>query len=260
MGLIKPTKGSVKLRGLDSSTPESREGVGYLPENPAFYDELTPQETLELLGALAGVPGRARAKEAARQLARVGMSHAAHRPLRSLSKGMHQRVGIAQALLNQPQLIILDEPLSGLDPIGRREIRDVLLEERARGASLMLSSHILPDVEALCDRFAVMHEGRVRHEAPMSSLWAHVSNVELSLGEASEALKEALLSLEGARTQRPDEGLHKGVWGLTLPQAQQEQALALIAEHRGGLRHLQPVRPTLDDLFERLARGEEVSA
>jgi len=197
MGLIQPSEGEARLHGRPAHTPEARQGVGYLPESPVFYDELTPVETLELFASLCGIPAKRRKAEALKHLARVGMSGALDRPLRSLSKGMHQRVGVAQALLGEPALLILDEPLSGLDPVGRRELRDVLLEERARGASILLSSHILPDVEALCDRFAMIHQGELRHLAEMSSLATHVEQVTLSFSDASEALIQALEALGG---------------------------------------------------------------
>lgn len=252
MGLIRPSAGEVYLNGAPAHQPEARRGVGYLPENPAFYDELTPLETLELLGALCGIPGKHRRAEALKQLSRVGMSEACNRPLRLLSKGMHQRVGAAQALLGQPRLLILDEPLSGLDPVGRQELRDVLLEERERGASVLLSSHILPDVEVLCDRFAMIHQGQLKHLAEMGSLATHVEELELTLTGVSEALSEALKALGGRSAD-----LQTGGGELTrviLPVSARQAALTLTLAHDATLIELSAQRLSLDSLFERLVR------
>ena len=161
--MIKSTQGQANFFGENVQLAKSRQGVGYLPENPSFYEELTPRELMRLFCSLHQVSGKKIEGHCDRLITRVGMSHAADRPLRKLSKGMHQRIGIAQALIASPRLIVLDEPFSGLDPIGRREIREVLLEERARGATLLFSSHILPDVEALCDRFLILEDGQLRY-------------------------------------------------------------------------------------------------
>jgi ABC-2 type transport system ATP-binding protein len=254
MGLIQPSRGRALLNGKPAHEPNARVGVGYLPENPVFYDELTPLETLELLGALSGVRAKERRREAERQLARVGMSHAQDRPLRRLSKGMHQRVGVAQALLGQPQLIILDEPLSGLDPIGRREVREVLLEERERGASIMLSSHILPDVEALCERVVMMSQGRVVREASMSALWGGdaLSEVELTFSVLSDEERALLRELNPHRGELSQLPQGRG-WRLTLPKRAQQEALKLCSDHGLALSQLQPVKLSLDAIFERLS-------
>ena len=148
MGLIRPTQGEIDIFGVNAGRAQARRRVGYLPENPSFYDELTPTELMRLFCKMSGIESRDIKRHSAELLERVNISYAADRPLRKLSKGMHQRVGIAQALIGSPDLIVLDEPFSGLDPIGRREVREVLFEERERGATLLFSSHILPDVEA----------------------------------------------------------------------------------------------------------------
>jgi len=258
MGLICPSAGEVELNGLSAHEPAARVGVAYLPENPVFYDELSPLETLELFGALCGVPARDRRREAREQLGRVGMSHAESRPLRLLSKGMHQRVGIAQALLNQPKLLILDEPLSGLDPVGRRAMRELLLEERERGASVLLSSHILPDMEALCDRFGMIHQGQLKRLAEMSSLAREVEEFELSLAPPEGALSSAQLSeLEALGAQlKPRQPTREGLVELSLPISARAQALELVVRHELPLRDLRERRLSLDDLFERIAREE----
>ncbi|MBM4293012.1 MAG: ABC transporter ATP-binding protein [Deltaproteobacteria bacterium] len=254
MGLIHPSGGRAALFGRPARDAEARRGVGFLPENPVFYDELTPLEVLELLCALHAVPAQRRRRHAAELLARVGLTHAADRPLRRLSKGMHQRVGVAQALIGAPRLIVLDEPLSGLDPQGRREVRDALLEERARGAAIMLSSHILPDVEALCDRFAVLRAGRVTHTAPMRDLAAQVTHMDLTLRGASEALREALGAL-GAPPPAQHLRAHRGEWALRLPAAALPEALTRALSGGAEVVAVSPVRLTLEDLFAPPAPG-----
>ena len=258
MGLISPTRGSAALFGRPSREAAARRGVGFLQENPVFYDELTPLELLELLCALHDHPARDRRRHAQALLARVGMSHAADRPLRRLSKGMHQRVGVAQALIGAPRLIILDEPLSGLDPLGRREVRDALLEERARGAAIVLSSHILPDVEALCDRFAMMSAGRVTHTAHMRDLSAHITHADLTLRGASQELKEALGALGApppAHHLRAHKDAWAGEWATRLPTSALPEALTRALEGGAEVVEVSPVRLTLEDLFERQGEG-----
>lgn len=254
MGLMKPSSGQVHLNGILATHPKARLGVGYLPENPTFYDELSPLETLELFGALCAIPAKNRRAEALKQLSRVGMSHASDRPLRLLSKGMHQRVGIAQALLGQPKLLILDEPLSGLDPVGRKEIRDLLLEERARGASILLSSHILPDVEALCDRFAMIDQGKLKYLAPMNSLLTHKEHMEINLSAVSSELTVALVKLGAQILQAPNRTDATTRFNISI--SLQSQVLELILSHQAQVLELHTSKLSLDELFERLVKGE----
>jgi len=162
MGLIRATRGTVSLFGDDEPSLDARARIGYLPEHPYFYDYLTPVEILDFYGRLFGIPNKERRKRIDALLERVGLEDARRRALRKFSKGMLQRVGIAQALINDPDLLVLDEPLSGLDPIGRKEIRDILVELRSRGKTIFFSSHILSDIETICDRVAIIHHGKVQ--------------------------------------------------------------------------------------------------
>jgi ABC-2 type transport system ATP-binding protein len=159
--LIFPTSGAIRLFGTDSPGPEQMRRIGYLPENPYVYQYLKAHEFLDLCGRLCGLDAKARAERSEAMIDRVGLRHAIDRPIGRFSKGMTQRIGLAQALLHDPEVIILDEPMSGLDPIGRKEVRDLILEERARGKTVVFTSHILSDVERLCDRVAIMHRGKV---------------------------------------------------------------------------------------------------
>jgi ABC-2 type transport system ATP-binding protein len=161
IGLLRPDRGKVLLFGRPPSDPAARARVGFLPENPYFYDYLTAEETLDLYGRLRGMPAGSRKRRIGETLERVGLSGRHRTALRKLSKGTVQRLGLAQAILHDPDLLILDEPMSGLDPIGRREVRDLILEKKAAGKTVFFSSHILQDAELLCDRVAIVVAGRL---------------------------------------------------------------------------------------------------
>ncbi len=161
LGLTRPTRGSVRIEGRDPWDRDARKRLGYLPENPCFYDHLSAAEYLELVGALFGIRRETRRRRAEALLTRFGLAAHARKPLRKFSKGMTQRLGICQALLNEPNILVLDEPMSGLDPIGRSEVKQLLREERERGTTILMSSHVLAETESLCDRIAILHRGRV---------------------------------------------------------------------------------------------------
>ncbi|MBD3221148.1 ATP-binding cassette domain-containing protein [bacterium] len=169
LGLVRPDRGRITIDGVDAARPESRESVGYLPEAPYFHENLAARELLDFYGKLLGLSREQRRERTAECLAQVGMAHEARRKLRDCSKGMRQRIGLAQALLNRPRLLILDEPQSGLDPLGRRQVRDLLLAEKRRGATIVFSSHIVPDVEAIADRVAMLRHGRLAEIKDLSS-------------------------------------------------------------------------------------------
>lgn len=170
MDLIRPTSGRVRLFGGAPSHLSSRQGIGYLPEQPYFYDSLRPDELLDFFGKLYGVPKAVRRKRTDELIELVGLSGARDRILRKYSKGMVQRFGIAQALVSDPELVILDEPLTGLDPIGRKEIKEIIVRLHKAGKTVFFSSHILSDVELLCDRIAMIQTGRLLYEGPTQEL------------------------------------------------------------------------------------------
>lgn len=170
VGLIRPTAGRVRVLGGDPGALSVMSRLGFLPEQPYFYDYLKPQELLDTFGRVFGMPAALRKRRIDELLARVGLDHARGRTLRKFSKGMVQRVGIAQALLNDPELVILDEPLSGLDPIGRKEVIDLIAELKAQGKTVFFSSHILADIERLCDRVVIIDRGVVRAEGTLGEL------------------------------------------------------------------------------------------
>jgi ABC-2 type transport system ATP-binding protein len=193
--LIFPTEGEIRLFGRSADDREAAKRVGYMPENPYIYQYLRPLEFLDLCGRLVGLSKTDRRARSEAMIDKVGLRHAVDRPIGKFSKGMMQRIGLAQALLHDPELLILDEPMSGLDPIGRKEVRDLLLEQRERGKTLLFTSHILTDVEELCDRVVIMQRGKITSEGQVHDLVETAGRrVEIRLSGASHALKDALSS------------------------------------------------------------------
>jgi ABC-2 type transport system ATP-binding protein len=197
LGLLRPDRGEVRIFG-EPTSPGVRSRVGYLPENPYFYDYLTAEEFLDFYARLQGLSREERRTKIPATLERVGLADRASTALRKFSKGMVQRLGLAQAIQHDPELVILDEPMSGLDPIGRREVRDLILELRRSGRTVFFSSHILQDAEMICDRVAVLDRGRLRATGKLSDLVSSaVRWFEVSIRVASPAPGFEVLSSEG---------------------------------------------------------------
>lgn len=170
VGLTYPDQGEIQILGQDLRNLEVKRNLGFMPENPTFYAHLTAREFLKFIGSLFGLAG-SRLEETINQiLAAVGLKESADKPARGFSKGMRQRLGLAQSLINDPQIIILDEPLDGLDPLGRADIKELLLQLKAKGKTILLSSHILSDVEEICDRIGIIDRGRLIKEGQVSQL------------------------------------------------------------------------------------------
>jgi ABC-2 type transport system ATP-binding protein len=172
LNLLRPTSGTIDVLGRPAGDVNVRRRVGFLPEHPRFYDHLTPEELLTFFAGLFGLSGDERRRRVARSLDRVGIQADRRRPLREHSKGMLQCVGIAQALVNDPELVILDEPMSGLDPFGRRRLRELIRELSAEGRTVLFSSHILSDVEQLCSEVAILARGRLVARGSVAALVA----------------------------------------------------------------------------------------
>jgi len=193
MGLIRPSSGTAEVLGRPVGKLESKRRLGYLPETPYFYEYLTGEELLVFFGELFGLGRRESRRRAQLLLERVGLTGAAKMALRRYSKGMLQRVGLAQALINEPELVVLDEPLTGLDPLGRKHLRDVILELRQEGKTVLLSSHILSDVEMLADRVAIVVNGRTVECGPPDQLVdARVLSIEVLVNQPPPPLLQAL--------------------------------------------------------------------
>ncbi len=242
MGLVMPTGGSAHILGKDIGDPKVKAQIGFLPEQPYFYDYLTAQELLRYYGRLSGVEARDLDRKIKAILERVGLQDAGRVQLRKFSKGMLQRVGLAQAVLHDPKIIFLDEPMSGLDPMGRREVRDLMEELKQQGKTVFFSTHILSDAEALCDRVAVIHEGELRgvgHVAQLTSSMA--GKVELIW---NGSVVPAGFTGLGAECHVSGETIRA-----VLPEAKQEAALEILRRERLRLISLTPVRSSLEDYY-----------
>lgn len=245
MGLIFPTEGTARILGSDWRDPAVKSMVGFLPEQPYFYDHLTAHELLEYYAELSGVPAGERKRRVAAMLEKVKLADTGKLQLRKFSKGMLQRVGIAQAILHDPQVVILDEPMSGLDPIGRREIRDLIQSLKDEGKTIFFSTHILADAESLCDRVAVIHKGELRGTGVVSELVTRAENAyrtEVLWNSAPEAI--TALEALGAECKMHGSSAHA-----TLPVAQLDRALEIIRNSHGQIISVTPVRSTLEDYF-----------
>jgi len=202
LGLVFPSAGSTCIFGRDSREVESREEVGFLPENPYFYKFLTGQETLHFYGKICGLRGAKLRERASELLALVGLEHARDRRLGGYSKGMLQRIGLAQALIQQPRLLVLDEPTAGVDPAGSREIRDLILDFKKRGITVLLCSHLLSQVQEICDRVGILHKGALIREGRLDELISIENQTEIILENVNpEVLAQvhSFLSQSGGR-------------------------------------------------------------
>jgi len=188
LGLVSPSRGRTEIFGKDSREVGSREEVGFLPENPYFYKFLTGKETIHFYGKLCGLRGRALEDRAKELLEMVGLADAADRRLGGYSKGMLQRIGLAQALVQRPRLLVLDEPTAGVDPAGSREIRDLILSFKDRGMTVLLCSHLLSQVQEICDRIGILHQGVLVREGRLDDLISVENQTELILENASPEL------------------------------------------------------------------------
>lgn len=256
IGLIFPTKGEVRLFGLPVTDPDARRRLGFLPESPYLYKYLTAREIMDLCGRLLGLDRDVRRSQSEEILRRVGLGKEMDRPLHGYSKGMLQRAGLAQALLGDPELLILDEPMSGLDPIGRKEVRDIILEERERGRTVMFSSHILSDVEMLCDRVAIVNRGEMTAYGALDELLRReIRAVEVELTNVGEALSEALRSVPGVSEGRLNDKVLLSIEG----EQRLDDVLALALHHKARVHAVTPKRETLEDLFLRKAIGAKAA-
>jgi ABC-2 type transport system ATP-binding protein len=249
-GLIFPTRGTARIRGRSIDDIGMHREIGYLPEQPYFYDYLTARELLDYYARFSSYSTIERRGRVARLLERVGLASAADLQLRKYSKGMLQRVGIAQAILHDPQVVFLDEPMSGLDPIGRREVRDIILELRKQGRTVFFSTHILSDAEVLCDRVAVLAGGKLQGVgAPGEIMSLEVQSMdvwfELPAGQDPPTLSGNVTRI-GARCH------------VEIPASELYAALDQLRRSQARLLSVSPVRPTLEDYFLRLVQDEKV--
>jgi len=247
MNLLRQTSGSARILGEPASSVSMRRRIGYLPEHPYFYDYLTAEELLVYVGRLFRISQPALGRKVRELLEGVGLAESARMQLRKFSKGMVQRIGIAQALINDPEVVFLDEPMSGLDPLGRRDVRRIITEAKARGVTVFFSSHILPDVEQLCDRVAILNRGRLQEAGALHDvLKVRIEGHEIILARLEAADIGALAAL--CDEVRPiGERIH-----LRAGDSRQLQAVLSFALNRGGeLISVHPIRPSLEEYFFR---------
>lgn len=248
-GLIQPTGGEAYLFGARVPSAEARRRIGFLPENPYVYPYLTPREFVTLCGRLSGLTGTSLADRTMTILTKVGIAYAADRPVRRLSKGMLQRTGLAAALVSDPELLILDEPMSGLDPVGRKEVRDIILEERASGRTIFFSTHILNDVEAMCDRVTILREGKVVVSGALRKLLrGDVLRTDITVAGMSDSLRSTL-ETSGCRVHARADVVVIEVEG----DKQVADALRAALDAGAQVIEVAPRRETLEDLFLRRA-------
>ena len=251
MGLIKPTSGSISVLGGTIDDPGIRRRIGYLPEHPYFYDYLTAREILDFFGKLYEIPHAERRKRIRRLLDLVGLGHAGDRRLRQFSKGMLQRIGTAQALLNDPELVVMDEPLSGLDPMGRKELRDIIVQLREEGRTVFVTSHILHDIEMISDRVALIIHGTVERIGALDELLegGDASDVDVIATGVSEALQGQLGAAGAVVTSL---GVRRQV---RTPSNQLPDVLRLLLDGGATVSHVTPRRMSLEEVFVRAAEA-----
>jgi ABC-2 type transport system ATP-binding protein len=253
MGLIFPTSGSARILGMEVDDPRMKAQIGFLPEQPYFYDYLTARELLEYYGQLSGVDPKHRSRKVDEVLQRVALPNVGGVQLRKFSKGMLQRVGIAQAILHDPKIVFFDEPMSGLDPMGRREVRDLMEQLKSEGKTVFFSTHILSDAEALCDRVAIIHQGELRGVGAVADLTSSVHG-QVELVWQGTAVPASLRAL-GAECHVTGDTVRA-----VLSEANQDAAIEALRRERLRLVSVTPVRTSLEDYFLQKLQPVEASA
>src|SRR5438128_6168955 len=242
MALVFPTAGTARILGMELDDPRMKAQIGFLPEQPYFYDYLTARELLRYYGQLSGVDPKQLTNKVDKVLARVRLNDAANLQLRKFSKGMLQRAGIAQAILHDPKVVFLDEPMSGLDPMGRCEVRNLMEELKTEGKTVFFSTHILADAEALCDRVAIIHLGELRRVGSVAELTASVHS-------KAEIVCQATAIPAGIKALGAECHVAGDTMRVVLPEESQDAVLDVL--RRNGLRLISvtPVRVSLEDYF-----------
>jgi ABC-2 type transport system ATP-binding protein len=250
MGLVYPTAGTARILGQDWTEPEVKAQIGFLPEQPYFYDYLTAHELLNYYGQLSGVPARERNRRVEQVLHQVGLPDVKGLQLRKFSKGMLQRVGIAQAILHDPKVVFFDEPMSGLDPMGRREVRDLMEQLKHQGKTVFFSTHILSDAETLCDHVAIIHKGELRGVGAVEDLTSSVQGKVEVVWQGTQI--PAGIKALGAECHVSGERVRA-----IIDEKQQDAAIDALRRERQKLISIIPVRTTLETYFvEKLRRAE----
>ena len=250
MGIIFPTSGTATILGRDIGDPEVKRKIGFLPEQPYFYDYLSAPELLDYYARLSGVSAGARQSRIAELLERVGLRDVGNKQLRKFSKGMLQRVGIAQAIIHDPEIVFLDEPMSGLDPVGRHEVRELIQHLKDQGKTIFFSTHILSDAEALCDRVGVIHKGELRGVGV-------VNDFRSSVAEKTEVIWLGAGALASVTDLVSDTHTTGDTVRGTVQSANLDQLLEKLRQQRARLISVTPINRTLEDYFLAQTREKE---
>lgn len=250
MSIIFPTEGTAKILGEDISNVKMHAEIGYCPENPYFYDYLKASELMNYFGELFGLDSAKRKQKTEELLTKVGLDEKDwNKQLRKFSKGMLQRVGLAQSLINEPEIVFLDEPMSGLDPIGRREIRELIAELREKGTTVFMSSHILSDIEALCDNVAILRDGKLVATGNLQDLLTEsgeTQSFEINVkGVSAENIESEITNIAGATVTAKPNGANIHVAN----ECDIEKVLEINKRTGGNLVSVQPVKQLLEELF-----------
>ncbi|MGO9124666.1 MAG: ABC transporter ATP-binding protein [Terriglobales bacterium] len=253
MGLVYPTAGSARILGSEINDPRMKGQIGFLPEQPYFYDYLTAAELLEYYAQLSGVAAKERKGRVSEVLARVGLPNVSGMQLRKFSKGMLQRVGIAQAILHNPRVLFFDEPMSGLDPIGRREVRDLMEELKQAGKTVFFSTHILPDAEALCDRVAIIHQGELRGIGAVADL---TSSIEGKV----EVVWQGTSVPASLKTLAPECHITGDTVRVVVVEANQDTLIDALRRERLHIMSVTPLRTSLEEYFVQKLKPAEAAA
>jgi ABC-2 type transport system ATP-binding protein len=253
MGLVFPTAGSARILGREWTDAEVKAQIGFLPEQPYFYDHLTADELLNYYAQLSGVPGKERSRRVEATLQRVGLPDVKGTQLRKFSKGMLQRVGIAQAILHDPKLVFFDEPMSGLDPIGRREVRDLIAQLKQDGKTVFFSTHILSDAETLCDRVAIIDKGELRGIGAVAELTSKVQG-KVEVTWRGSQVPSAMKAL-GAECHVTGDTVRT-----VIDESQQDAAIDALRREHLRLIAITPLRTSLEAYFVEKVRRAETSA
>lgn len=250
IGLVSPTGGAARILGMDVDDPRVKAQIGFLPEQPYFYDHLTAHELLTYYAQLSDIPARERSSRVATMLERVGLGDSARIQLRKYSKGMLQRLGLAQAVLHNPKVVFLDEPMSGLDPMGRREVRELIRELRTEGKTVFFSTHILSDAEALCDRVGVIHQGELRGVGAVAQLTSQ-SQGKVEIIFCARNVPAGLASLVA------EARLNGEMVNAVVVEEHQNAALEVLRREHLRLISLTPVRSSLEEYYVEKLRASE---
>ena len=253
LGFIKPTSGSIRIFQKPSDHSELKKLLGYLPENPYFYEYLSGFELMKYMGKLHGIKGKLLSKRIDDLLEKVNLTSASKVQLRKYSKGMLQRIGIAQALINDPEFIILDEPMSGLDPLGRREVRDLILELKKSGKTVILSSHILSDLEALCDKVCFIFRGKVMKLGSIYDLYNEIDSEYEAVVQKSNADLSVLEKINIIKyVQREDHVV------INFSEKHKSSVIEFIQSNKMNLVSMHPIRTSLENIYDQYSDDTQI--